>query len=305
MAEREYTDEEIVELDGFLQYEFNYDIYQELTDKDNDYFELFEPLEFLRLLYEQTTFIEENKTKPLFVGRSLKKLSLSDNQFYYLYRVLLLHFSDDKEEDEQLNVCCREIYKLQYNLDVYKDDEDEEKDETTLVEKKDKFQELLKHLETLPNSKDKIAYLVKEKTKAEQNQRGLNFSWGNELSFSEKCNLEIEKLKELMNLEESQNDSKDGIKKHKDITLDRAVLAMSYLLDELKVKCQLSKKKEFIDFITPFSPNTIKTKLENLHEKQDKNFVEYEKDLETINKHFENLGLVKIVKQIKEDLEFE
>jgi hypothetical protein len=255
MAEKEYTDEEIIELDSFLQYEFNYDIYQELTDKDNDYFELFEPLEFLRLLYEQTTFIEENKTKPLFIARSLKRLSLSDNQFYYLYRVLLLNFSDDKEKDEQINVCCREIYKLQYNLDVYEDDE--EKDETTLFEKKDKFQELLKYLETLPNSKDKIAYLVKEKTKAEQNQSGLNFSWGNELSFSEKCNLEIEKLKELMNLEESQNDSKDGIKKHKDITLDRAVLAMSYLLDELKVKCQLSKKKEFIDFITPFSPNTI------------------------------------------------
>ncbi len=302
---KELTDAELDALDSFLQYEFNYDIYQELTDKDDDYFELFEPLEFFRILYEQTAFIEENKNKPLSVARSLKKLSLSDNQFYYLYRILLLHFSDDKEKDEQINVCYREIYKLQYNLDVYEDDVDEEKHETALAEKIDKFQELLKYLETLSNSKDKIAYLVKEKTKAAQNKSGLSLSWGNELSFSEKCQLEIEKLKELTILEESQKDSKDGIKKHKDITLDRAVLALSYLLDELNVKCPLSKKKEFIDFITPYSPNTIKTKLENLHEKQEKNFVEYEKDLQVISRYFENLGLLKIVEQIKADLEFE
>jgi hypothetical protein len=36
-----------------------------------------------------------------------------------------------------------------------------------------------------------------------------------------------------MNLEESQNDSKDSIKKHKDLTLDRAVLTLSYLLESV------------------------------------------------------------------------
>ncbi len=116
---------------------------------------------------------------------------------------------------------------------------------------------------------------------------------------------EINHRKLLEIAAENKIEENNVIKKHKDITLDRAVLAMSYLLDELNVKCPLSKKKEFIAFLTPFSPNTIKTKLENLHEKQDKNFVEYEKDLDVISKYFENLGLVKIVEQIKKDLEFE
>ena len=120
MAKKEYNGDDLAELDNFLQFEFNYDIYQDLTEKGGDYFELFDSLEFLRLLYEQASFIEQNKNKPLFIARSLENLSLSDNQFFYLYRKLLLHFSNAQNLDEQLNVCCREISKLQRNLDVYR-----------------------------------------------------------------------------------------------------------------------------------------------------------------------------------------
>ncbi len=48
---KELTDTELDSLDEYLQYEFNHDIYQELTNTDGDYFELFEPLEFFRVLY--------------------------------------------------------------------------------------------------------------------------------------------------------------------------------------------------------------------------------------------------------------
>ncbi len=295
--DEELNNEELEELESYLQNNFFYDIYEKFTSEyDSHRYSCFTPLNFFRLFSEQIAFIKENKSKPLFVARKLVSLPLDSNQFNCFYDSILDYFDEERNVDEKINVCCREIEKLHKKFFTYVEIIDPPPNPFD-------FDETLKHLKTLPKNEEKIVYLIKIKTYFEQfheSESGMDYP-----NFVRNCNLEIEKLKELMNLEESQNTSKDGIKKHKDLTLDRAVLAMSYLLDELKVKCPLSKKKEFIDFITPFSPNTIKTKLENLHEKQDKNFVEYEKDLETINKHFENLGLVKIVKQIKEDLEFE
>ncbi len=309
MAEKEYTDEEIEELDRFLQFEFYYEIYQELTNKDSEDFELFEPLECCRVILLAIEQIEDNKTKPLTISRRLKKelnllygeKPLTDEQRYFLYEYILNYFEDVRREDKQIEICCSEILKLQRNLDVYEDDENVINDTKPTPYN---FKEVLKHLDTLLTYKEKITYLLQQKTDYEQNRMLLDDAWGR-TPFHEQCQLEIDKLEKQAKLEVTESESKNNIKKHKELTLDRAVLAMSYLLDELKVKCPLSKKKEFIDFITPFSPNTIKTKLENLHDKQEKNFVEYEKDLETISKYFENLGLVKIVEQIKEDLEFE
>jgi hypothetical protein len=229
--------------------------------------------------------IEENKAKPLTVSRHLKKeltflygeKPLTDEQRYFLYEYALDFFVNSRREDEQIEICCSEILKLQESLDVY-----ENKTET--AKRKDAFETVKENLETLPTLKEKIACLIDEKTNYEQNKSGFEWTFGNEKTFAEKCDLEINRLKEIWVLEKEEIDSKENQKKHKDLTLDRAVLALSYLLDELNVKCPLSKKKEFIDFITPYSPNTIKTKLENLHEKQEKNFVEYEKDLQVISK---------------------
>jgi hypothetical protein len=66
MKEKQYSNEEIEELDDYLATGFNYAIYNELCSIDNDcYKDLFEPLEFFRLLYFQIDFIKANKTKPL------------------------------------------------------------------------------------------------------------------------------------------------------------------------------------------------------------------------------------------------
>ncbi len=308
MAKKEYSDEEVQELDGFLQFKFYYEIYQELTNKDSENFELFEPLECCRVILLAIEQIEENKAKPLTISRQLRKelnllygeKPLTDEQRYFLYEYILNYFENVRREDKQIEICCSEILKLQKKLDVY--DNEDETDETK--QRLYDFQEIIKHLNSLPTYKEKITYLLQQKTDYEQNRMLLDDAWGR-TPFHEQCQLEIDKLEKQAKLEVTESESKNNLKKHKELTLDRAVLAMSYLLDELNVKCPLSKKKEFIDFITPYSLNTIKTKLENLHDKQDKNFVEYEKDLQIISKYFENLGLVNIVEQIKEDLEFE
>jgi len=55
------------------------------------------------------------------------------------------------------------------------------------------------HIEDLPTIKDKILYLIEIKTDFLQNKRVFDIEW--ETPFNEKCELEIEKLNELLKLE--------------------------------------------------------------------------------------------------------
>ena len=52
------------------------------------------------------------------------------DEFYYLYDKLLEYFSETRKKDQQINVCCREISRLQENLEegVETDDAPEEKE---------------------------------------------------------------------------------------------------------------------------------------------------------------------------------
>lgn len=290
---KELTDEEIEELDGYLQYEFNHDVYEELTDKDDDYFGLFEPLEFFRLFYDQVAFIEEHKAKPLFVSRNLQKLNLSDEQLYIICEKLINYFDDEKGSDEALNVCCREISKIKNKLNVF-DDEDES-EETDPYD----FDAVLEHLKSLPTYGEKIAYLVKQKYEYDQKFGGS--SWSNP-SFTRSCRLEIEKLEKLAKLQSASQPKATEAGKHQDLTLDRATLFMNYLLAFSKANCHNTKKAEVISFLTGYSKNTIGDKLSALHSKADDNFVAYEKDMKIVRKYFESLGLSEIVKMIDRDL---
>ncbi len=306
MSEKEYTDEEIEELDGYLNDEWNHDIYEELCGEEyDDYKDLFEPLEFFRLLYFHIGFVKANKAKPLYVSRNLKKISLTDEQLAFFYFRLEMYFDDVKEIDKQLSVCCREISKLRNNLDI----EDEE-DEVEIPSRKGTFEEILEHLETLSTLREKIAYLIKEKIQYEQNHFLLDER--TRPTLAEKCKLEITKLQEIARLEASANSSKPkqdepnhNIKRHKDLTLDRATLLMNYLFTFAKVNCHNTKKAEVISFLTGYSENTVGDKLSALHSKADENFTAYEKDMKIIRKYFEKIGLSEIVELIDRDLDIE
>lgn len=156
------------------------------------------------------------------------------------------------------------------------------------------------HIETLPTVEQKISYLIIEKTRSEQDdyeyaRRGFK-------SFAEKCDLEINKLKELERLNSKPEQGSKVINKHKDLTLDRATLFFSYLLTYSKAKGPNTKKAEVISFLTGFSKNTINNKLSTLHSKADDNFVQYENDMKIVRKYFEKLGLSEIVEIIDRDL---
>ena len=69
---KELTDVEREELDSYLQNEFYYEVHRELiTEKDEYYFELFKPSEFLRLFHSQIAFIKDNKNRLSFVTENL------------------------------------------------------------------------------------------------------------------------------------------------------------------------------------------------------------------------------------------
>lgn len=162
-----------------------------------------------------------------------------------------------------------------------------------------------KHLKTIPTYKEKIAYLIKEKTRYEQNQSGLDRNTNSEKSFAEKCDLEIKKLTELRSLEQKEIVSKESLKKHKDLTLDRATLFLNYLFTFARANCHNTKKAEVISFLTGYSKNTIGDKLSSLHSKADENYLSYKKDMEVISQYFESLGLPEIVEMINRDLHIE
>ncbi|MBA2335152.1 MAG: hypothetical protein H0V90_09470 [Blastocatellia bacterium] len=69
----------------------------------------------------------------------------------------------------------------------------------------DGFDEVLKHIETLPDIKNKLAYLIVEKTRWDQENADFWTGLGIR-SFSEKCELEISKYKELAKFEGRNND---------------------------------------------------------------------------------------------------
>lgn len=302
---KELTDEELEKLDEYLQYKFNYDIYQELTEKEYDNFELFEPLEFFRVFHLAVDQIDENKKKPLSISKSLEKelflygeQQLTDEQRYFFYDKLLEWFSDEREGDAQIEICCREIIKLQENLDVY------EHEEVETPSRQDPFDEVLAHLETLPTYKEQIAYLIQVKTKSEQ-KGGLDWRMPGEKSFAEQCQLEIEARRQLKQLEAKPERSADSVKKHSDLTLDRAALALNYLLTCAKANCHNTEKAKFISFLTGYSEKQIAQRLSRLHKKEDENYTAYERDMKIISQYFAKLGLKEITNQIEKDLKSE
>lgn len=298
MKKKKLNDEELRELDNYLLDEFNETIYSELTK--TDYVGYFEPLDFFRLFYSQIAFIEKNKTKPSLIIETLKELDLSDEQKEILLDYLETYFSGKRNEDTDIRICCRQIKELKEDLSF---DEDEAEN-NSINESKDKFQELLEHLETIPSYKEKIAFLIKQKTKYEQNKSGWEVNLLDGLSFSEKCDLEIKKLKELKSLEETQQQTFREVAKHKDLTIDRVIFLLNRLIPSFS-DCEATKKAEFINFLTGFDYETTRQRFSSIHRKDADKPQAFKKDMEIVCKYLDLLGLKKLTSQIRNDLEFE
>jgi len=81
------------------------------------------------------------------------------------------------------------------------------------------------------------------------------------------------------------------------------LLAIHYLFEYLKVKNNKKARSRFASFLTGFSQNTLYNDSLNIHNKQDIDGVEWEKDMEIVRDFFEDIGLAEITRMIENDLE--
>lgn len=314
MAEKEYTDEEIVELDGFLQNEFNYDTYRELIGEGFEgYKDLFEPLEFFRLFSSHSNFIVRNSSKPLTVSLNLKKLNLSNEQLYFLCDKLI-DFVEDRTEDFYFaGSILPEISRLRDKLNVFQN----QKNPVNNLARKFDFAKVKRYIDGLSN-KNQISYLIEKKTEYLQETDSVADSESG-IKFDKKCDLEIEKIDKThkaslyYDVEENEEDepSEDNEAsefskqvRNRDLTLDQTVLFFSYLFTFVKVNSHNKNKAEVISALTGFSENTIQQQLSSIYKKANDNPKAYQKDMKIVRSKFESIDLTSITSLIDKDLSF-
>lgn len=242
------------DIEEYLNNDFNLEIFEDLTENE-DWQGIFEPLDFLNLLYEQFEIVNANKEKPLSVVKHLFGLKLEQTKLYYLLYYLKRHIykhsgSEYEPKDKQLSI-CRGFIEKEYDkleAELYPKTESEPQPEK---ENKYDFQKVKQHIETLTTVKDKILYLTEIKTDFLQNK----ISWDLDLStpFDRKCELEIKKLNEVLKLEAHTTTPKAkpifklSDKKGAKTDLIRVLNALYELRLFNKTDGQIPTKQEFIE----------------------------------------------------------
>jgi hypothetical protein len=140
--------------------------------------------------YEFRFFI--NPTKPLQVSKqffgAMNSEGLNTEQQIFITKHLVSWFKSTVFNNE---------FTLQKVADILQKEIEALKPEKMKNKKPFDWSETQQHLETLPDTKAKIKYLIEQKTRYKQ-ESGYDFERPN---FGEKCELEIEKLKALAELE--------------------------------------------------------------------------------------------------------
>ena len=102
-------------MDEYMNTSLNVEIYETLVE-NKDWKNLFDPLEFLNLLYKQFQVIAENTNKPIALKEYLLNTEISEDQIYFLFHFIVLLYNESIKEnidpkEQQLAICFRFIYK--------------------------------------------------------------------------------------------------------------------------------------------------------------------------------------------------
>jgi hypothetical protein len=240
------------DIEEYLNNDFNLEIFTDLTE-NKDWQGTFEPLEFLNLLYEQFEIVNANKEKPLTVVKHLFGLKMEQIKLYYLLYYLKRHIykhlgSEYEPKDKQLSICGGFIEKEYDKMEAALYPKAEPQPEK---ENKYDFQKVKQHIETLTTVKDKILYLTEIKTDFLQSKSGWDLDIGT--PFDRKCELEINKLNEVLKLEAHTTTPKAkpvfklSDKKGAKTDLIRVLNALYELRLFNKTDGQIPTKQEFIE----------------------------------------------------------
>jgi hypothetical protein len=209
MAKRKKEVNELETIESFFttdnehynEYAFN--LYKEAAENN-----LFSDLEIpLRFFSDYTDIFDTYRAKPLQVVKQLmaaiKEKRLNKKQQVFILEHLISWFRGTSFFDEKGK---------EYSMKTIKEILTQRKESLQLLNKtkpkpvnKFDFDEVKKHLQALPDTKSKIKYLTEIKTEYKQQDTGA-VSWGT--PFDKQCQLEIEKLKALADLEKHSEQSK-------------------------------------------------------------------------------------------------
>ncbi len=108
MGEFKFAPKELIDqyLDNNL---FNQNIVNRLTNEDNYWYKIFEPLQFLNLLYETLEVIKLNKDNSGTIFEYIKNLNLDKKQLYCLTTYLLILIRDKHRGDDAMMNCRQAI----------------------------------------------------------------------------------------------------------------------------------------------------------------------------------------------------
>ncbi len=87
----------------------NQEAYSQLTDKNNKWFEVFEPLTFMTLLYESKEIIKANKYQPDSVITYLESIEPNQDKRYFLLFFLLEVMRLEHKGDSAIESCMKSI----------------------------------------------------------------------------------------------------------------------------------------------------------------------------------------------------
>jgi hypothetical protein len=237
------------DVQAFLYSELNIEIFEDLTE-NADYDGLFDPLYFLNFLYSEFEFYNHNDENYLNIKTHFNNLTFeSEKQKYYFFWALreliideLHHFESPNTIQKKSSEIIENIFDQLYNK--FKPTEEAE----PIINPYD-FELVKTHLETLQNDKEKINYLILQKTNYLQSRKGwiLDDPW--ETSFDKKCELEITKLKELLKTPPPQQSKSNAQPIKNTLNWQGTQLEFTELIKALllsnKISPELSQKEVF------------------------------------------------------------
>jgi hypothetical protein len=225
------------EITAYLHNDLNIEIYEDLTES-KDWKGLFEPLEFFNMLYTEFEFFKTNVLRYLDIKKHFGKLKLKEEQRYY-FLWALTQVIDEAFPHDQIYWDTTEKSR-DYINNLYDEIKGKLYPEPVEVISEWSFDNVKEHIATLPDTKEKIKYLIEVKTDYEQNA-GIDLTLGT--PFNKQCEFEIKKLKAFEELEKDAN----NVSQKSEIPVSKFKLRESILskADFIRIVNALSEMKAF------------------------------------------------------------
>lgn len=204
----------------YLTNDFNISIYNELTES-KEWQGTFEPLEFFNVFFENLQIINSNIDNLEGFKKHLKGLKFNSKKYFFLISKLcdelysvVVHMPEYKELMnfyDYLNSQYNEGFAILYPEKVKEQQreslkwlEEEEKRANDYFAMFTSFDDVEKKLEHIDDNQEKIKYLIKIKSKFLKELRDFSL----DERFDEKCQIEINSLRELAKIDSDFNKSK-------------------------------------------------------------------------------------------------